>query len=248
MLINDHLANMGETLFRWRSFVLTLFIPIVFFAIWQGEAIELRFGDTVGEIYEAICLVLVLTGVGLRAFTVGYVPARTSGRNTKGQVADSLNTTGIYSVVRNPLYLANAIGYMGVALYTQWLWVGALMALVLVIYFERIIAAEERFLSDKFGQDYSDWAARTPAFFPRLSGWVNPALPFSWRTVFRREHPSWLSTMTMMYALEMLSTWRKGEALSDATAWHVAMLAVIALQIVMMALKKWTRFFRVDGR
>jgi hypothetical protein len=51
-----------------------------------------------------------------------------------------------------------------------------------------------------------------------------------------------------MYALEMLSTWREGEALADATAWHVAMLTVIALQIVMMALKEWTRFFRVEGR
>ena len=248
MLIKDHLADMGETLFRWRSFVLTPFIPIVLFAIWQGEAIELRIGETLGEIYEGLCLLLVLAGVVLRAYTVGHVPARTSGRNTKGQVADALNTTGIYSVVRNPLYLANAIGYIGVALFTQWLWVAALMAVVLVVYFERIIAAEERFLLGKFGREYSDWVARTPAFFPRLSGWVPPALPFSWRTVFRREHPSWLSTTLMIYVLVMLSKWREGEALADATAWHAAMLTVISLQILMMALKKWTRFFRVEGR
>ena len=248
MLIKDHLANAGETLFRWRSFVLTLFIPIVLFAVWQGEGIENRLGETAGEIYEAFSLLLVFAGVALRAYTVGFVPARTSGRNTHGQVADSLNTTGIYSVVRNPLYLANAIGYMGIALYTQWPWVAALMALILVIYFERIIAAEERFLQGKFGQEYLDWALRTPAFFPRLSGWVRPEMTFSLRTVFRREHPSWLSTMTLVYGIEMLSKWREGVALSEAWGWHAMMLAVLALQIVMMVLKKTTTFFRVEGR
>ena len=31
----------------------------------------------------------------------------TSGRNTHDQVADSLNTSGIYSIVRHPLYVGN---------------------------------------------------------------------------------------------------------------------------------------------
>ncbi|MGC9453013.1 MAG: methyltransferase family protein, partial [Oceanipulchritudo sp.] len=46
----------------------------------------------------------------------------TSGRNTKQQVAYSLNTTGFYSVVRNPLYLGNFFMYLGIALFTHHWW------------------------------------------------------------------------------------------------------------------------------
>lgn len=248
MLIKDHLADSGETLFRWRSFVLTIFIPIVAYATWHGEVIEINLGDTVGGIYEAFCIFLIITGLALRAYTVGHVPAGTSGRNTREQVAESLNTTGIYSVVRNPLYLANAIGYIGAALYPQWIWVGVAMAVVLIFYFERIIAAEERFLLGKFGADYQDWAARTPAFFPKTHGWQPPALPFSWRTVVRREHPTWLGTITMLYLLEMLSVWVEGEMIADQTGWHILFVAALIGQITVMVLKKKTHFFSVPGR
>lgn len=248
MLIKDHLAQSGEVLFRWRSFVLTIFVPIVIYATWQGEVIETWFGEMAGDIYETACLLMVFTGIALRAYTVGYVPARTSGRNTKGQVADSLNTTGLYSAVRNPLYLANAIGYLGITLYPQWIWIGLAMAVVLVLYFERIIAAEERFLVGKFGAEYTDWAARTPAFFPSFRNWQSPAMPFSWRTVVRREHPTWLGTIVMLYILEMLSTRVEGEAMSGETGWHILLAVAIIGQIVIMLMKKHTGFFRVEGR
>ena len=248
MLIKDHLADMGETLFRWRSFVLTLFIPVVAYATWNGEVIEGTLGEGAGEIYETVCLLLVIGGLALRAYTVGHVPARTSGRNTKGQVADALNTTGIYSVVRNPLYLGNALSYVGVALYPQWIWVGVAMAVVLIFYFERIIAAEERFLLGKFGDEYQDWASRTPAFFPRFRNWQSPALPFSWRSVVRREHPTWLGAVCILYLLELLSTSVEGEPVAGETGWHILFAAAIIGQIIVTLMKKKTAFFRVEGR
>lgn len=248
MLIKDHLAQSGEILFRWRSFVLTVFIPIVAYATWKGEVIEASLGETAGELYEAFCILLVIAGLALRAYTVGHVPARTSGRNTKGQVADSLNTTGIYSAVRNPLYLGNALSYVGVALYPQWIWVGVAMAVVLVFYFERIIAAEERFLLAKFGDDYREWAERTPAFFPSFRNWQPPALPFSWRSVVRREHPTWLGAVTILYLLNLFSTWVEGESMVAETGWHLLFATAIIGQITVMIMKKKTTFFQVPGR
>lgn len=248
MLLKDHLADMGEFLFRRRSFVLTVFIPIVLYETWQGEAIELRLGDTVGGLYESLCLLLVFAGLAMRAYTVGYVPARTSGRNTKGQVAESLNTTGIYSAVRNPLYLGNSLTYIGVALYPQYIWVGAAMAGVLVFYFERIIAAEERFLLGKFGEEYSDWAARTPAFFPSFRNWQPAALPFSWRSVIRREHPTWLGAISIVYVLELISVSVEGESIADQTGWHILFTAAIIGQITVMVLKQKTTILQASGR
>ena len=50
------------------------------------------------------------------------MPAGTSGRNTAKQVADTLNTTGLYSLTRNPLYLGNAVIYMAIACFLQNVW------------------------------------------------------------------------------------------------------------------------------
>lgn len=248
MLLNDHLADTGETLFRWRSFVLTAFIPVIVFAIWMGEPIELRFGETANTIYELACIGLVFAGVALRAYTVGFVPANTSGRNRKTQVADSLNTTGIYSVVRNPLYLANALGYVGAALYSQWLSIAVVMVIVLVLYFERIIAAEERFLLRKFGRDYSAWAQRTPAFFPHWSNWTPPTLRFSWRTVLRREHSSWLGTLVLLYILETVSMLSEGDHLADHPWPTWLILVAFALQVIILLVKRNTTLLNVEGR
>jgi len=248
MLMNDHFAKSGSTLFQWRSFVLGGFLPFVAYATWRGELIEIQFGDLAGGIYEAITLTMIFAGLALRAYTVGHVPAGTSGRNTRGQVANSLNTTGVYSVVRNPLYLGNAITYVGVALYPQTLFVGVAMALVLVIYFERIIAAEERFLVKTFGQTYTDWARKTPAFFPSFRNWQRPALPFKWRTVVRREHPTWLGAITLMYLLELGSDYVEGDPMLQAYGWHALFAFAVIAQLTIVWLKKNTRFFVVEGR
>ena len=135
----------------------------------------------------------MLAGLALRAFTVGSVPSRTSGRNTHGQVAASLNVTGMYSLTRNPLYLANCMIYVGVLLYSQDLLLTLAFTLFLVVYYERIILAEEAFLLERFGDAYRRWAAEVPVFLPRLHGWRRPALPFSLRSVLRREYPTWLA-------------------------------------------------------
>ncbi len=248
MLINDHLANSGTHLFRWRSFVLTIFIPIIFLATLRGERIELQFGDLAGDLYSGFCIALILAGIVVRVMTVGYVPARTSGRNTKGQVADQLNTTGFYSVVRNPLYLGNALGYLGAALLPQTPWIGLAMLMTLILYFERIIAAEERFLVGKFGKTYTDWAAQTPAMLPAFRQWRAPKLPFSWRTVIRREHPTWLGTFTLLYLLKLVTDYVEGDPMADLVGWHIAMCAALTAQITIMVLKKKTRVFKVEGR
>lgn len=248
MLINDHLAASGDTLFRWRSFVLGIFIPFMAAAVLHGEAVEMSYGDLAGRATEAAGLALVVMGIAIRILTVAHVPARTSGRNTHGQVAETLNTTGFYAVSRNPLYLGNAIGYLGAVLYTQSLELTLVMALVLVIYFERIIAAEEDFLSRRFGTAYADWAARTPAFFPDFRRWTPAALPFSLRTVIRREHTTWAGTMVLLYAIEMAATWGEGEALADKTGWHVALAVALLAQIVLLQVKRRTRLLGVTGR
>ena len=103
MLLDETMRLDGATLFRWRSTALLLFLPLIFLAVRQAEPLERQLGEFWGETFEDVCIILVVAGLALRALTVGFVPARTSGRNTRGQVASVLNTTGAYSLTRNPL-------------------------------------------------------------------------------------------------------------------------------------------------
>jgi hypothetical protein len=148
-----------------------------------------------GERWEVFCVVLSFSGILLRGLVVGQTPHRTSGRNTREQVADTLNTAGLYSVVRHPLYLGNFLSWLGIAMFTQSFLVVLIAVLAFALYYERIMFAEEKFLADRFHDSFREWAARTPAFFPRLRGWRASPIPFSWKMVLRREYSGFFAVV-----------------------------------------------------
>jgi hypothetical protein len=138
--------------------------------------------------FDYIYFVIGLIGLLVRAYTIGYTPENTSGRNTRvGQVADQLNTLGIYSTVRHPLYLGNFISWFAIALLTANYWFVCVFILIYWLYYERIAIAEEQFLRRKFGSKYLRWADAVPAFIPNISLFKNPALRFSLKKVLRKE-------------------------------------------------------------
>jgi protein-S-isoprenylcysteine O-methyltransferase Ste14 len=247
-MITDSLERQGSWFFRWRSYVLLGFAPIILLTISQPEPVKTYFGRSADEFYEAFCIAIAFAGLGIRALTAGFVPGGTSGRNTRRQIAQCLNKTGMYSLTRNPLYLGNAVTIMGVTMFTQSLSLSLVMFLFLIVYLERIIAAEERFLTEKFGETYLAWAKEVPAFFPRLSGWKHPELPFSFRTVLKREHSSMLSILASLFVLDQAREYFTEAQPGFDGAW-IGFLAVgFLVYAVLVWMKKRTRLLHVDGR
>ncbi len=246
MLLDESMRETGGRLFRWRSFVLLVFLPLIVLAVMRAEPIERTLGEFWGDLYELACIAVVLAGVALRALTVGFVPTRTSGRNTHGQVAESLNTSGMYSLTRNPLYLANSVMCMGVILFTQDLLLSLAFAFFLTIYYERIILAEEGFLLERFGEPYRAWAAEVPVFLPRLHGWRQPALPFSWRGVIRREYTTWLAAVIALGAIDLAAGWF-GDEIDDG-AWPAVIAIAILCFFAIRLLKMRTGLLAEPGR
>jgi protein-S-isoprenylcysteine O-methyltransferase Ste14 len=138
--------------------------------------------------YEMFALCISLTGLLIRVYTIGFTPENTSGRNThQGQIADVLNTTGMYSIVRHPLYLGNFLMWFGLAILTGYLWFIIAFILFYWLYYERIMYAEEQFLRKKFGERYIDWSQNVPAFLPEFQKFTKPDLPFNWKKVLKKE-------------------------------------------------------------
>jgi len=133
-----------------------------------------------------------------------------------------------------------------VALFTQSVMLALVLALVLLPYYERIIAAEESFLVQSFGQPYRDWAAATPAFIPRLTGWVRPALPFSLKTVIRREQASVFAAVLALYLVK-LGLHGLGAA-PMPTGWHWLLAIAAVFEGLAVLAKTRTTWLNVAGR
>jgi hypothetical protein len=179
---------------------------------------------------------------------VGTAPRGTSGRNTREQKARVLNTTGAYSVVRHPLYLANGVIAVGLALFVREWFVPVIVVLASVLYYERIAAREEEFLARMFGADFHTWAAAVPAGFPAFSRFRRAALPFCWRTALVREHYAVVTVTTLVFLLDVAEDYEVTGALEFDPVWTTLFLLGALFFAVMRILKKRTRVFRLPPR
>jgi len=190
MALQEEFEKRGNWLFRHRGVlpIFILFAGIIIY-LWNRVHPEDSFlgHEPYRMYYEFICLSICLFGLWIRIYTVGYTPKNTSGRNVGKQVADKLNTTGIYSLVRHPLYVGNFFMWFGLSLLTGHIWFVIVFCLSYWLYYERIMFAEEQFLRNKFGSEYLEWAETVPAFVPRLRGFTKPSLSFSWKKVIKKE-------------------------------------------------------------
>lgn len=244
-LIEEFEAS-GRWLFRWRSylplaFLLLMLASFKYFAYPFGNSHQDRF-------WELFCLLVGFIGLLVCGLVAGFVPARTSGRNTKRQVAETLNTTGMYSVTRNPLYLGNFLMGLAVTLFLRVWWVPIIYLLAFILYYERIVFAEEVFLSRKFGEDYLAWASRTPSFFPRFSQWRRPSLDFSWRIFVRREYQSAFGLIMALFALEQLTELYLGHGWHVDSIWICIVSLASGGYLITRYLHKKTGLLRAQGR
>ena len=188
MALIHSLEKNGNFLFRYRGeFPLMLFlmaVPVIYFTDYSF----IKENQTLYIILTAIAIFVSFLGQFIRAVAIGTSQKLTSGRNKHEQVAEALNTKGIYSVVRHPLYLGNYFMWTGIVLFTFNIWFVVLSGLMFWIYYERIMFAEERFLERKFGQSYVDWSMKVPAFLPNFKQYKKTDIPFSFKTILRREY------------------------------------------------------------
>jgi protein-S-isoprenylcysteine O-methyltransferase Ste14 len=245
-MLVDEFQKAGNWLFRWRSYLplvlVALAVPAAQDSAWRSAAYP---GSTN---WEMLCLGIALLGLAVRVLTVGYVPAGTSGRNTLKQVAATLNATGMYSLVRHPIYLGNFLMWFGVSLLPRCWWFTLITVLIFWLYYERIMFAEEGFLFEQFGEQYREWAAMTPAFIPKFSNWVRPDLPFSLKSAISREYSTLFTIITLFTFLGGLMAWfSRGTPVPDR---FTITLFVVGLLIYggVRYLKKRTDLLRTEGR
>ena len=246
MPLIEEFTRTGQWLFRWRSYLPLVFIGLVTLSMvqWAEPDASASFRAS----WDFLCLALSLVGAGIRAYTVGHTPKDTSGRNTRSQLASTLNTTGAYSMVRHPLYLGNYFMGLGVALFPALWWLALIYTLSFWLYYERIMFAEEAFLEERFGSEYLRWAGATPAFVPDVTRYVRPSLSFSLRNVLRREYNGVYAVVVVLAILDVAGAWRAEHQVVAHPRWAWMFSVASVLWIAAITIKRRTRWLHVEGR
>jgi protein-S-isoprenylcysteine O-methyltransferase Ste14 len=246
MELREHFVASGHWLFERRSWLPLIPLILVIIGLvgyqYPGGSRDLH------RAWGVLCLLVGLFGEAIRVLTIGYVAKGTSGRNRSRQVAEVLNTRGIYSVVRHPLYLGNYFMWLGAALVPRDPWIVLAVTLVFWLYYERIMSAEEDFLRGKFGAAFEEWAARTPAFIPALGQWEREERPFSMRMIFRREHSGVYGLVAAICILAQSADMVAAGELRIDPFWAWILGVSTVLLVVVVGLKRYTAVFDVTDR
>lgn len=204
MALIHSLETSGNFLFKYRGqipvFIFLIGLPFLYFADYSCFTENWWVEPAVAIV--GVCVSLM--GIVVRSYTIGTTPKGTSGRNTQKQIAESLNTKGIYSVVRHPLYVGNYLMWAGLLLFAGNIAYFLLASLMYWLYYERIMYAEERFLEKKFGQIFVDWSMKVPAFIPAFSQFEKGEMRFSFKAVLRREYSGFFAMALCFMVVDLL--------------------------------------------
>ena len=250
MALQEELEKQGVWLFRYRGVLPVIILGVGALLFLQTELHPETFflKKTPYELYfEMACLAISVFGLFLRICVIGYVPKNTSGRTVKKKVADTLNTTGMYSLVRHPLYVGNYFMWLGPALLTGNFWFVVSFTLLYWVYYERIMFSEEQFLRGKFGTTYLEWAEKIPAFVPDFKNFVKPNLTFSWKKVVRKEINGLFLLFLVFFSFDYIGILTKNESKSNPFLLFSLLFLSIAI-VVIKIIKKKTDLLKQENR
>ncbi|WCL81321.1 isoprenylcysteine carboxylmethyltransferase family protein [Saprospira sp. CCB-QB6] len=248
MSLKTELRSQGDFLFKHRSYlplvIIVLGLGAYIYNVWSKQLIDPNYA----EYYKWGCLAVSLIGLFIRMHAIGHAAPNTSGRNTaEGQIADHINSSGWYAICRHPLYVGNFFMWLGLAGLTQEFWFIIAFIFMYWVYYERIMYAEEAFLIDKYGKAYTDWSAKTPAFWPKFSQWRKPDYPFSWAKIIRQEKAGILNLFLVFFIFEALGSYISSqEWLNMSPLWYGLLIGSIVWYLIIKVLQKTTNIF--EGR
>ncbi len=232
MLLKDKLTEAGDFCFRHRTLQYIPYLVVIIAGINLINRYDVSFS------YELGCFLVVMTGIFARIYTIGYASDNTSGRNRKEQIADSLNTAGMYSIVRNPLYLGNFLILLGIIMLSGCYQIIIANSLLMIIFYCLIILKEEDFLVSKFGSVYTNWADKTNCIIPSLKNYIKPANVFSLKKVIYNEHDTWMSTLICFIGLIILKGFMQTGKIFLSNFWIYISITAVIIWAVCKFLKK----------
>jgi len=238
----------GNTLFKFRGQIPVVLFILAVPAIYFTDVSCIMKSDEWYYILTGVAIAMSLLGQVIRAIAIGTSNKNTSGRNTQEQVAEALNTKGIYSTVRHPLYLGNYFMWIGIVCFTFNIWFIVIVSLLFWIYYERIMFAEERFLERKFGESYVNWSMGVPSFWPSMKNYQKGAISFSMKTIMRREYAGITATTLGFIYVAFLREWFMTKTFPTSMNYIYWTAGALLITLIFRTLKHNTKILYEEDR
>lgn len=145
-------------------------------------------------------IILILKGNLIRMMARGH-------KKKMSQQGQALVMSGLYSVIRNPMYFGSFLVGCGFVLLLCPFWILPLFILVFHIRFNRQMVKEERLLKRVFGRIYEEYCQNAPRFFPAVQNIfrLESKRFLDFREIFStKEKWSFLSWLICAYLLEII--------------------------------------------
>lgn len=226
------LVTCGNFFFRYRNAIFPLVMLALFIIFppeWPGA------GERLDLLLDIAGLALALSGQALRAAVIGFAYIKRGGLNKK-VYAHTLVTDGFFGICRNPLYVGNLLMQLGLLVIHGNPWVLLLGLAFFVFVYVSIVAAEERFLSGKFGEDYSAYCRAVNRWWPDVSR-LAPSIEgirFDWRRVVIKDYSTLCSNLvTALLLLAYEAVYRHGLTAAQSQLTTYGMLLVLLGTVVL---------------
>jgi protein-S-isoprenylcysteine O-methyltransferase Ste14 len=105
--------------------------------------------------------------IAIRLWATAYL----GGRKGRAVVCD-----GPYSMVRNPLYIGTLCIILSQICFFESLTFACGIVLPLIVYMLGVVPAEEHYLGLKLGEEYREYCAEVPRWWPRFSQFTTPSV------------------------------------------------------------------------
>ena len=131
-------------------YLVSILLGLVVNLVWPWEPFP-RGVSPVGMVLTLLAVTLFVRAV--REFRAAQTPIRTR------KPVTAVLTSGPYRLSRNPIYLSFTLLQLGIGLWANNAWVVALLVPTLVLMSYGVIAREERYMEQKFGDEYRRYQA-----------------------------------------------------------------------------------------
>ena len=187
-------ARIGSILFRHRGWLPVPFLLVPLLARGTPDAMNWLLG-------------LLLIALGEMIRLAGVAAAGTVTRR-RSRTVQRLVTYGIFSWMRNPLYVGNFLIWLGFIVISGVLWFIPVAILLFAIEYTLIVRYEEGVLESIFGDEYLRYKARTSRWFPRPPG-TDEEGEHHWAEAWRSEVSTFMQYLVIggLFAAKQKAAW-----------------------------------------
>jgi protein-S-isoprenylcysteine O-methyltransferase Ste14 len=232
-------VKLGNFFFQYRNGLFPLIFVLAAIILRPSIMFNSPLAD---RLIGASGMIIVLLGEAVRLVTIGFEYIHRGGK-ARRVYAGRLVQGGVFGLVRNPMYIGNVLIAVGMTMFLRSpLGFVILIPLFLFLY-QALIAAEEAYLSERFGRDYEDYCIKVNRFVPRVHRIVQAfsGMRFDWRRSVRKD----IGTVVgLTMGLILIPVWRTdllyGWAATRSTVVFPLMLslAITLVYLVLLSLKK----------